>query len=170
MKLSASSKDLEKLYLSIAPEKSGILRFNRCDLKGSSKFTYLGFDFYWSLTRNGKSTVKRRTNKQKYTAALKSLKTWMKGKRHTPLKGLKKNLRSKLSGHFNYYGVIRNSRMLSQFFNAARWIIYRVLNERSQKTSYNWKGFREMWKTLDIPNPKIIEIHKLVRTCALNLT
>jgi len=61
-------------------------------------------------------------------------------------------------------------RMLSQFFNAARWTIYRVLNERSEKTSYNWKGFKEMWKTLDIPNPKIIEIHRPQRTCALNLT
>lgn len=161
---------LEKFHLSIAPEKSGILRFSRCDLKGSNKFTYLGFDFYWALTRKGKRTVRRRTNKQKYSAALKSLKTWMKGERHTPLKRLKSSIRSKFLGHFNYYGVIGNSRMLSQFFNAARWIIYRVLNERSQMTSYNWEGFTQMWKTLDIPNPKIIEIHTLVRTCALKLT
>jgi len=47
--------------------------------------------------------------------------------------------------------------MLSEFFNSARWIIYRALNDRSQKRSYNWAGFTQMWKTLDIPNPRIVE-------------
>ncbi len=164
------SPRLEKFHLDVAPEKSGIVRFSRCDLKGSGKFTYLGFDFYWALTRKNKRTVKRRTNKQKYSTALKSLKTWMKGERHTPLKRLKTTIRNKFLGHFNYYGVIGNSRMLSQFFNAARWTIYRILNDRSQRTSYNWRGFTRMWKTLDIPNPKIVEIHKPVSTCPLKLT
>ena len=161
---------LEKFYLQIAPEKSGIVRFSRCDLKGSSKFTYLGFDFYWARTRRNKRTVKRRTNKQKYRSALRSLKTWIKGERHIPLKWLKNSIRSKFQGHFNYYGVIGNSCMLSCFFNEARWIIYRALNDRSQKKSYDWKGFTMMWKTLDIPNPKIIEVHHPKVTCALNLT
>ena len=47
--------------------------------------------------------------------------------------------------------------MLSTFFNAARHTIYRALNNRSQQKSYSWQGFTAMWKTLDIPNPKIIE-------------
>jgi len=55
--------------------------------------------------------------------------------------------------------------MLSQFFNAARHTIYRVLNSRSQKKSYNWDGFKAMWKTLDIPNPKIIETLQTQSPC-----
>lgn len=161
---------LEKFHLQMAAEKSGIVRFSRCDLKGSGKFTYLGFDFYWARTRRNKRTVKRRTNKQKYRSALQSLKTWIKGERHTPLKRLKNSLRGKFQGHFNYYGVIGNSRMLSCFFNEARWLIYRALNDRSQKKSYDWNGFKRMWKTLDIPNPRIIEIHRPLKTCTLNLT
>ena len=161
---------LEKFHLAMAPEKSGIVRFSRCDLKGNGKFTYLGFDFYWAVTRRKKLTVKRRTNKEKYRSVLKALKTWFKGERHIPLKRLKASLRSKFQGHFNYYGVIGNSLMLSCFFNDARWIIYRVLNDRSQKKSYDWCGFKQLWKMLDIPNPKILEIHHPIRTCLLNLT
>lgn len=148
---------LGKFSLEIAPEKSGIVRFSRHDMRGSGRFVYLGFDFYWARTRRGKQTVKRRTNKKKFQQALKSLKVWLNGAKSTPLKELAGTLRRKLAGHFNYYGVIGNSQMLSEFFNAARHTIYRVLNNRSQKKSYSWKGFTAMWKTLDIPNPKIIE-------------
>ena len=150
-------KRLDKFSLEIAPEKSGILRFSRSDLRGSKRFVYLGFDFYWARTRRGKQTVKRRTNKKKFQQALKSIKVWLNGAKSTPLKALAVTLRAKLAGHFNYYGVIGNSAMLSEFFNAARHAIYRVLNSRSQKKSYSWEGFTAMWKTLDIPNPKIIE-------------
>ena len=55
--------------------------------------------------------------------------------------------------------------MLSEFFNAARYTVYRVLNSRSQKKSYNWTSFKAMWKTLDIPNPKILETIKLQLPC-----
>jgi hypothetical protein len=94
-----------------------------------------------------------------------SLKVWLSGAKSTPPKELAGTLRAKLAGHFNYYGVIGNSRMLSEFFNAARHTIYRVLNNRSQKKSYSWKGFTEMWKTLDIPNPKIIATMQATTSC-----
>ncbi len=160
-------KRLNKFSLGIAPEKSGILRFSRSDLRNSKRFVYLGFDFYWARTRRGKQTVKRRTNKKKFQQALKSLKTWLTGARSTPLKQLAGTLRAKLVGHFNYYGVIGNSQMLSDFFNAARYTIYRVLNNRSQKKSYSWEGFTAMWKTLDIPNPKIIETMQPSTPCLI---
>jgi group II intron reverse transcriptase/maturase len=160
-------KRLNKFSLEIAPEKSGILRFSRSDLRHSKRFVYLGFDFYWARTRRGKQTVKRRINKKKFQQALKSLKTWLTGARSTPLKQLAGTLRAKLVGHFNYYGVIGNSQMLSDFFNAARHTIYRVLNNRSQKKSYSWEGFTAMWKTLDIPNPKIIETMQPSTPCLI---
>ncbi len=153
--------------LELAMDKSGVLRFSRFDLKGSQRFVYLGFDFYWARTRSNKLTIKRRTNKKKFRAALLSLKEWLKGARSTPLRKLAATLRSKLQGHFNYYGVIGNSDMLSEFFNAARYTVYRVLNTRSQKKSYNWTSFKAMWKTLDIANPKILETYKPRESCLL---
>jgi len=46
---------LNKFCLEIAPKKSGIVRFSRCDLRGSKRFAYLGFDFYWARTQRGKA-------------------------------------------------------------------------------------------------------------------
>ena len=83
------------------------------------------------------------------------------------VKQLTGRLRAKLVGHFNYYGVIGNSQLLSDFFNAARHTIYRVLNNRSQKKSCSWEGFTGMWKTLDIPNPKIIETMQPSTPCLI---
>jgi len=158
---------LTKFCLGMAADKSGIVRFSRCDLHGSKRFVYLGFDFYWARTRSGKLTVKRRTNTKKFQQSLQSLKVWINSAKSKPLKELALTLRSKLAGHFNYYGVIGNSRRLSEFFNAARHTIYRALNSRSQKKSYSWDGFKAMWKTLDIPNPKIVETNHSSPPCLI---
>jgi len=150
-------KRLAKFGLSVAEDKSGILRFSRCDVKGSGCFTFLGFEFYWSKTRKGKKTVKRRTSKKKYRASLLDLKEWLRNNRSRPLKELAATLRRRYRGYFNYYGVIGNSDRMWAYWNASRRIIFRGLNRRSQRKSYNWTGFEQMWKTLDIPTPRVVE-------------
>jgi len=148
---------LAKFGLSMAEDKSGILRFSRCDPKNSKPFTFLGFEFYWARTRRGGQTVKRSTSKKKYRASLSNLKEWMASKRHQRLRELAATLKRKFRGYYNYYGVIGNSRMLSRYWVEARWIIYRCLNRRSQRRSYTWEGFKDMWKGLGIPNPRVVE-------------
>jgi group II intron reverse transcriptase/maturase len=148
---------LAKFGLSLAAEKSGVIRFSRFDEKGSGPFTFLGFEFYWARTRKGKQTVKRRTSKKKLRHALVALKDWMRTNRHKPIKVLAESLRRKYLGHFNYYGVVGNAVSLWRFWNASRRIIFRVLNRRSQRKSYNWTGFEQMWNTLAIPRPRVIE-------------
>ena len=130
---------------------------SRCDVKGSKCFTFLGFEFYWAKTRKGKLTVKRRTSKKKFCTSLAELKEWVRKNRSRPLKELACTLRRKFNGYINYYGVIGNSARLWNYWNAGRKIIYRGLNRRSQRKSYNWKSFDQMWKTLGIPRPSIVE-------------
>jgi RNA-directed DNA polymerase len=148
---------LAKFGLSMAMEKSAILRFSRCDPEGSKCFTFLGFEFYWARTRKGKATVKRRTSRKKFKASLSGLKEWVRNNRCQPLKELAVTLRRRFTGYFNYYGVIGNSERLWSYWNIARKIIFRALNRRSQRLSFNWAGFSEMWKTLAIPSPHIVE-------------
>jgi len=150
-------KRLTKFGLSMAMDKSAILRFSRCDLKGSRPFTFLGFEFYWARTRAGKTTVKRRTSKKKLKASLSGLKDWVRKNRSRPLTELAPTLRRKFTGYFNYYGVIGNNERIWDYWSLARKIIFRGLNRRSQRLSYNWTGFTQMWKTLAIPNPSVIE-------------
>jgi RNA-directed DNA polymerase len=151
------SERLAKFGLSMAEDKSGILRFSRCDVKGSGCFTFLGFEFYWGNTRHGKTTVKRRTSKKKFRASLGNLKEWLGKNRSRPLKVLAVTLRRKFLGYFNYYGVIGNSDRLWRYWREARQVIFNGLNRRSQRKSYNWTGFTQMWKTLGVPNPAIVE-------------
>lgn len=161
-------KRLAKFGLSIAEDKSGILRFSRFDLKGSKCFTFLGLEFYWAKTRKGKRTIKRRTSKKKFRSSLKNLKEWMNKNCFRPLKKIAYTLKRKFQGYLNYYGVIGNSPSLWRYWNESQRIIYRSLNRRSQRRSYNWTGFNQMWKTLNIPNPRIVE-RPLVRHQQLTL-
>jgi len=73
-------KRLAKFDLSMAQDKSGILRFSRCDMRGSACFTFLGFEcalrcrrcaprYYWARTRKGKATIKRRSQRKSYNLA-----------------------------------------------------------------------------------------------------
>ena len=141
----------------MAMEKSGIRRFSRTDLKGSAPFTFLGFEFYWARTRRGYQTVRRRTAKSKFKTSLSNLKEWMKENRSRPLREIVATLRRKFRGYFNYYGVIGNSHVLGRYWYESQRIIFRWLNRRSQRQSYNWDGFSEMWNTLAIPGPRIVE-------------
>jgi RNA-directed DNA polymerase len=164
-------KRLAEFGLTMAKEKSGIRRFSRRDLDGSGRFTFLGFEFYWARTRRGYQTVKRRTAKSKFKASLHNLKEWMKKHRSCPLREIVVTLRRKFRGYTNYYGVIGNSHELRRYWYESQRIIYRWLNRRSQRKSYTWPGFNEMWKTLAIPGPRIVERpYRPGRQCQLSFT
>ncbi|MDB4459095.1 group II intron reverse transcriptase/maturase [bacterium] len=164
-------KRLAKFSLTMAMEKSGICKFSRGDMTGSSCFTFIGFEFYWARTRRGYQTVKRRTSKSKFKASLSNLKEWMRTNRSYPLRDIVATLKRKLRGYTNYYGVIGNSHALRRYWYEAQQIIYRWLNRRSQRRSYTWEGFNEMWKTLAIPTPRIVEQpYRQGRQCQLLIT
>lgn len=143
--------------LELAEEKSGIVKFSRFNVKASGRFTFLGFDFFWSNTRNGKQTVKRQTNRKKMSASLQAMKQWIRTNRNRTLKQLAPILRRKLLGHYNYYGVTGNSDSLGKFQYWTQHIVFKWLNRRSQKRSYNWTGFSQMWETLGMPRPQVVE-------------
>lgn len=154
--LSKMRERLARFGLKLAESKSGIVRFHRHD-PGSGMFTFLGFDFYWAKTRRRSMTVRRRTNKKKFHAALASMTEWIQKNRHRRLRWMGETLRQKYQGYWNYYGVIGNSHRLGCYWYETRRILFKWLNRRSQRRSYTWAGFEAMWKTLGIPAPRIVE-------------
>lgn len=150
-------KQLGVYGLELAEEKSGIVKFTPFDVECSGKFTFLGFDFYWARTRNGKRTVKRRTNAKKMNESLGDMKKWIRANRGLTRKKLGETLRRKLQGHYNYYGVRGNTKSLWKYQHLCQRLIFKWLNRRSQRRSYNWNGFREMWKSWGMPAPRIVE-------------
>jgi len=147
---------LAKFGLKLAEAKSGIVRFHRKD-SGSGVFAFLGFDFYWAKTRREFRTVKRRTSKKKFRASLSALKEWLRDNRNRRLRWLGEGLAAKFQGHWNYYGVIGNSHSLQTYWLRAKRLVFKWLNRRSQRRSYNWTTFAQMWSALGLPLPRIVE-------------
>ena len=148
---------LAKFGLTLAETKSGIVRFHRHDPQ-SGVFTFLGFDFSWARTRRRFRTVKRRTSKKKFRASLAALQEWLRNNRSRRLRWIGEKLGAKFRGYWNYYGVISNSPSLQDYWYQAKRLVYKWLNRRSQRRSYNWAGFEAMWQTLGIPVPHIVEM------------
>ena len=157
--LHALPKRLAKFGLSLATEKSALVRFDRRMPEQSGKFTFLGFDFYWARGRkkSGWAFVKRRTNKEKFRGSLRALKEWLKKVRCGRLHDLLAVLRRKLRGYWNYYGVIGNSMMTARYQREAMRLLYKWLNRRSQRRSMTWKQFNARLPGWDLPPPRIVE-------------
>ncbi|MBK8479208.1 MAG: group II intron reverse transcriptase/maturase [Opitutaceae bacterium] len=147
---------LAKFGLKLAEAKSGIVRFQRND-PDSGAFTFLGFDFYWGNTRRDFRTVKRRTSKKKVRVAFAALSEWLRANRNRRLRWLGEGLCAKFQGHWNYFGVIGNSRSLQIYWRGAKRLVFKWWNRRSQRRSYNWTTFEAMWQTLGLPVPRIVE-------------
>jgi RNA-directed DNA polymerase len=65
------------------------------------------------------------------------------------------NPRPGLRGYYNYYGIRGNFESIDDFFYQVTRMLYRQLNRRSQRRSYNWKGFAELIKVFKLQRPRI---------------
>ena len=52
------------------------------------------------------------------------------------------------------FGQVRGD-MLNAFVYRIRWILFKWLNRRSQRKSYNWKSFTEVMKDFPLAKPRI---------------
>ena len=123
----------------------------------SKSFEFLSFEYRWGISRKGKRVVKRRTSRKKLKASVANFNQWVKENRSKRLKHLIKTLNSKYRGYWNYYGVRGNYASLCDFYNQSKRILYKWLNRRSQRPSYNWNSFLQMLGTVDIETPRITE-------------
>lgn len=148
---------LGKFNLELAADKTRVIKFTRFETKDNESFAFLGFEFRWDLSRDGKPLVTMSTSKKKFQAALAAITTWIREDRcklGTP--AILTKLGQKLLGHFNYYGVSGNYDMLKRFYRKVCWIMFKWLNRRSQRKSCNWQGFTEMLLHFNVPGPRII--------------
>ena len=82
---------------------------------------------------------------------------WIKTNRNQKISKLLTTLRAKYRGYWNYYGVIGNYDSLQTFYYRTTRILFKWLNRRSQRLSYNWAGFKDLLKQFLIRVPKITE-------------
>jgi RNA-directed DNA polymerase len=150
-------KRLNKFGLTLAEEKTNLINFSRYNKQKANKFEFLGFEYFWSVSRDRKDLLKRRTARKKLANSLASIKLWIKQNRSVKLKDFFSQLNSKLRGYYNYYGIIGNFSSIKYYFDQVVNLLKKWLNRRSQKASYNWLGFLDMLNHYKIVKPKITE-------------
>ena len=157
-------KRLNDLGLEFAEDKTRLIEFGRyasknCRKNGKKKpdtFDFLGFTHYCSRSRDGKRyRVKRKTSKKKFKQKVQEFKVWIKSNRNKPLKEIMVTVKKKLVGHYNYYGITDNIDGIADYLYAITNLIFKWLNRRSQKKSYDWVGFHQMLEIYKLPRPTI---------------
>jgi len=148
-------KRLDKFRLELSAEKTRIIPFSAKAL-GKSSFDFLGFEFRWGKDRKGKPHVDKRTARKSLRKSQKRLSLWCKENRHRKIPELFKALNAKLRGYYNYFGVYGNLPSLNAFYFYAIRALCRHLNQRSQRKSYNWVGFKQLMEQFDIAKPHIV--------------
>lgn len=161
----ALKKRLGKFKLSVAEEKTRIIRFGRfaerdCKREGKGKpetFDFLGFTHYCGKSRKGRFKLKWKTSRKKFVSKVNAFNKWMRENRHLPLPIIWEKVNLKLVGHYNYYGVSDNWNSLLKFKREIEKKIYYWLKRRSQKSKLTWDKFNNMLKNYPLKNPKTLK-------------
>lgn len=161
---------LKQCGLEFAEDKTRLIEFGRYaserrKKRGLSKpetFDFLGFTHYCSKSKNGKFRVKRKTSKKKFKQKLQEFKIWIKNNRDRKIKELIPTIKKKLIGHYNYYGINDNYKSLNRYLHEVKRILFKWLNRRSQRRSYNWEQFNQLIVMIKLPKPTVnVDIYNI---------
>ncbi|SCY90147.1 group II intron reverse transcriptase/maturase [Desulfoluna spongiiphila] len=148
-------KRLGKFNLQVAEDKTNILRFSRFAPGLKNRFTFLGFEFYWSTDKKGKSRLFKRTSRKKLKIVKAALKEYVKKHRHMKIPLLINKLNRKLQGHYNYFGVVGNLSALHVPYSCVVKALYKWLNRRSQRKSFTWDRLKSLLSVIQLKYPVV---------------
>ncbi len=159
MELSAAlGERLSAHGLSLNKDKTRLIRFGHRyrngDGPGSGTFDFLGFTLFMGKARNGDSMVRPKTSRARFNRGLKAIKHWLKRHMHAPVEWQLAQLRSKLDGHYGYYGVRLNFKALSNFRERVFWMWHRSLCRRNRRPNKD-RVYQHLIKRFVLPRPEI---------------
>jgi RNA-directed DNA polymerase len=154
-------KRFAKYGLTLHPEKTRLVAFRRPGPsnggEGLGTFDLLGFTHHWSLSRNGRWLVKRRTAKDRLSRALRRAAEWCRLHRHDPVRAQQLALARKLRGHYAYYGIALNYHAIKRFFFELCVLWRKWLSRRSRHGRINWARMNELLaRRFPLPKPRIV--------------
>ncbi len=150
--------------LSLHPEKTRTISFGRFERENARRegrraetFDFLGFTHYCGLSRKGLFLVGRKTSGKKFRKACTEINSRLRQIRGVmDIKDWWPVLAAKLRGHYNYYGVSGNWRMIANFGYLALRAVYKWLNRRSQCKSFTWDNLTCYLAHYRLPRPRIV--------------
>lgn len=155
-----------KYGLTLHPDKTRLMKFVPRQDGGDDDdeprtFNFLGLTHYWGRSRKGNWVVKVRTMRSRFARALGVIHEWCKQHRHHPVWRQRKELASKLRGHYAYYGLKGNIDSLQRFAYAVRRTWRNWLDRRSQRARMSWERFNQLLLRFPLPKPRIM--HRQLR-------
>jgi RNA-directed DNA polymerase len=154
-------KRFEKYGLTLHPEKTRVVRYERPDRddstgKGPGTFDFLGFTHLWVRSRKGTWVPRVKTRTARLRRFLNAVTDFCRSHRHEPVKEQHAALSRRLRGHYNYFGVNGNLRSLQRVTRACEEAWHKWLNRRSQRSRLNWIRFKELLRAYALPPPRIV--------------
>lgn len=120
--------------------------------RGGATFDFLGFTLYWRRTRLGKVwRVAFKTRSARLRRAINAAVEWCRSHRHDPIEEQHRALTRKLVGHYNYFGVNGNSRLLQSLRRAIERAWRKWLDRRSQRARMSWRRYNELLLAFPLP-------------------
>jgi RNA-directed DNA polymerase len=157
------TKRLAKFKLQLNEGKTKMVNFSKKKARMGilqETFDFLGFTFYWGLSRGKRVIPKLKTKSKTLKTKLKKVEQWIKSERNkSKLRDIWKTFCSKMRGHIQYYGISHNCKSVGKFLYESRKKMFKWLNKRSQKKSFNWEKFNLFIERHPMPEAKIV--HRL---------
>ena len=159
-------KRFGKYGLTLHPDKTRLIPFRRPPRKADGKaddrddqsgtFDLLGFTHSWGRTRRGGWAVMRQTASKRLSRAMRSIAQWCRENRHRPVCEQHAILSQKVRGHYAYYGITGNMRMLQEFLCAVLRAWRMWLDRRNRQRDMDWDRFNRLLKRYQLPPPRIV--------------
>jgi group II intron reverse transcriptase/maturase len=155
-------KRFNRFELTIHPEKTKLVRFQKPSrhertAESSGTFDFLGFTHYWGKALRGYWVIKRQTAGKKLRGFMRRMWLWCRKNRHEPLEQQYEALCAKLRGHYQYYAIRGNYKMLEVAYKHVEKAWKYWLSRRSHKGYINWEKFEATRRrNMPLPRPRII--------------
>lgn len=155
----ALAKRLAKFNLKLNEDKTKSVNFSKRKSRQGVKqgtFDFLGFTFYLGKSQTGVTIPMLKTSGKRYRSKLNRVKDWARQIRNKKtLRTIWKTFCAKLRGHVQYYGVSFNNREVSSFLWEATRVMFKWLNRRSQRKSFDWEKFLLFIERFPLPEAEV---------------
>jgi len=156
----ALAKRLAKYKLKLNEDKTKLVSFSKLAYNRGTKqqaFDFLGFTFYLGRSRKGVTIPKVKTSGKRMRNKLKRVNEWARKVRSRyRLMQIWKMFCIKLKGHIGYYGVSFNVDRTDTFLDEAVKILFKWLNRRSQKKSFDWDKYNLFLQRYPLPKARVV--------------
>jgi hypothetical protein len=98
----------------------------------------------------------RQTASKRLSRAVRSIAQWCRAHRHLPVRDQHATLSQKVRGHYAYYGITGNMRMLKAFLGAVHRAWRQWLARRNRRRDMNWERFNRLLNRYCLPSPRIV--------------